>query len=115
MAKKDYASLVAGVMNPNASNNTVPSPVSTNEPEVKVVEKEVEVVKEKTPAKKDKVFSAIIDEELLEKMRFIAKSNDVSFKSVIEASFKKSIASFEEKKGAIILPKKELESVDELF
>jgi len=113
MAKKDYSALVANVMNPSVSDNTVasPNPVSTIEPEpkAKVVEKE------KVPVKKDKVFSAIIDEELLEKMRYIAKSNDISFKSVIEASFKKSIASFEEKNGAIILPKRESGRADELF
>lgn len=113
MAKKDYSALVANVMNPSVSDNTVasPNPVSTTEPEpkAKVVEKE------KVPVKKDKVFSAIIDEELLEKMRYIAKSNDISFKSVIEASFKKSIASFEEKNGAIILPKRESGRADELF
>ena len=113
MAKKDYSALVANVMNPSVSDNTVasPNPVSTIEPEpkAKVVEKE------KTSVKKDKVFSAIIDEELLEKMRYIAKSNDISFKSVIEASFKKSIASFEEKNGAIILPKRESGRADELF
>lgn len=113
MAKKDYSALVANVMNPSVSDNPVasPNPVSTIEPEpkAKVVEKE------KVPVKKDKVFSAIIDEELLEKMRYIAKSNDISFKSVIEASFKKSIASFEEKNGAIILPKRESGRADELF
>lgn len=113
MAKKDYSALVANVMNPSVSDNTVATlnTVSTIEPEpkAKVVEKE------KTSVKKDKVFSAIIDEELLEKMRYIAKSNDISFKSVIEASFKKSIASFEEKNGAIILPKRESGRADELF
>lgn len=119
MAKKDYSALVANVMNPSTSDNTVaiPNTVSTTEP-VSTIEPEPKakvVEKEKTSVKKDKVFSAIIDEELLEKMRYIAKSNDISFKSVIEASFKKSIASFEEKNGAIILPKRESGRADELF
>ncbi|MCQ2969513.1 MAG: hypothetical protein MJ191_05275 [Clostridium sp.] len=117
MAKKDYSALVANVMQPSTPNNVVPTQTPTVENDIeKEAEVEVRTIKtEKTQSKKDKVFSAIIDEELLEKMRYIAKNNNLSFKAVIEASFKKSITSFEEKNGTIIIHKKEWSSAEDLF
>ncbi|MCQ2199868.1 MAG: hypothetical protein MJZ19_09155 [Paludibacteraceae bacterium] len=109
MAKKDYGALVANVMQQTVANN-VSTPAVTK-PEPKLVEQPVV----KPASKKDKVFTAIIDEELLEKMRYIAKSNNLSFKAVIEASFKKSISSFEEKNGTIVVAKKESGRAEDLF
>lgn len=113
MAKKDYSALVANVMQSNVSNNAQnTTPVANPEPQ----EKEVPQMHQEKPAsKKDKVFTAIIDEELLEKMRHIAKTNNLSFKAVIEASFKKSISSFEEKNGPIVVSKKQSGRAEDLF
>lgn len=60
-------------------------------------------------------FTVICAEELVQKIRFIAREEDFSIREVIEKSFSKTIASYESKRGKKIVIKNKKKDIDSVL
>ena len=60
-------------------------------------------------------FTVICSEELVQKIRFIAREEDFSIREVIEKSFSNTIASYESKRGKKIIIKTKKKDIDSVL
>ena len=60
-------------------------------------------------------FTVICAEELVQKIRFIAREEDFSIREVIEKSFSNTIASYESKRGKKIIIKTKKKDIDSVL